>query len=197
MTVDSDARQRGHVLFMRTKKDARPRRYRGLEAELCGQFKLARRGACPIAERVRQVCGLYTQRRLDHRSTQIHFGSRRLLIKPGQDRMIDRMCTDRDQRIGRELCELAPVHALLRAESGDIDLIKGGQTANDVAHLGLGGAASQPPISLMVESSILRHRAAVEFTVAPVDDQADAIVARDDCLKREPPQFAEAIWKAG
>src|SRR6516162_7441628 len=49
----------------------------------------------------------------------------------------------------------------------------------------------------MVENWLLRHRAAVEFTVAPVDDQADAIVARDDCLKREPPQFAEAIWKAG
>src|SRR4029077_17454782 len=41
------------------------------------------------------------------------------------------------------------------------------------------------------------HRAAVEFSIASIDNQTDTIVAGDHRFKRQPPQFTEAIRKTG
>ena len=111
--------------------------------------------------------------------------------------MTDCMRADGDKGIGCKLRKLAPVHAQLGAKRRDVDLIKRREPANDVAHFAFRGPVAQPPIKFVVKSLLFRHRAAVEFSIASIDNKSDTIVACNHRLKREPPQFPETIRKTG
>ena len=50
--------------------------------------------------------------------------------------MIDRVRADRHQRIGGKPRDLLPAHAQILAERRDVDLIAGGEIADDGAHFG-------------------------------------------------------------
>ena len=138
----------------------------------------------------------HAESRFDHRSAQIHFRARGFLRQPQKNRMVDRIRADGDERISRKLRKLAPVHTQFGTKRGAVDLIKCREPANDVAHFVFRGAVAQPPVKPMIQRLLLRQGVAVEFVIASVDSQTDAIVASDHRFKRQPPQISEAIRKA-
>ena len=45
----------------------------------------------------------------------------------------------------------------------------------------------------MIERPLLRHGSTIEFAIASVDDEPDAIVACNHRFERQPPEFAKPI----
>src|SRR5262245_61384798 len=110
--------------------------------------------------------------------------------------MIDGVSADGDERVGRQLGELVPVHAQLFAEGSYVDLVASGKVADHVAQLFLGLEAAQPAVELLEQMPLLGHRRAVEALFLVADEQPDACVAGDDRLEHQPPKLAEPIGKA-
>ena len=64
LAVDRNARQRRQMIAVRLEQHARPRRHRGLEAELGGDAEFARAGRGRIADRIGQMLRPPAERRL-------------------------------------------------------------------------------------------------------------------------------------
>ncbi len=111
--------------------------------------------------------------------------------------MVDRMRADGNQGIGCERSQFVPGHAQVFAEGGDVDLITPAQVANDTADFFFGWQTPQPSIKQSIECTLFSNRAAVEALVLAVEHKPDAVVPGDHRLKRQPPQFPQAVGKAG
>src|SRR5215468_3893593 len=119
---------------MRSEQNTGSRRRRCLKAKFRRELELPRCRGSAVTIRVGQMRRPPPEGRFDYRSAQIHFGARSLFRQPEQDRMIDGMRTDGDERISCEPRKVVPVHTQLSAKSGNVDLIKCREPANDVAH---------------------------------------------------------------
>jgi len=121
LAVHRDARKRGQVGAMLGKKHARPRRHGGIEADLARQAKLARAGRAGVADRIGEMArrvpsaASITEALIFISDRASSFGH--LL----EHDVVDRVRSDRDQRIAGKSCELVPAHAELGAERRHVD----------------------------------------------------------------------------
>src|SRR5205814_6423667 len=103
--------ERRQTSFMGRKQHAGARCSRRLKTEFSGDFEFAGATSRAVAEWIRQMSRFGAESSFNDGTAQFHFGARRVLWEPGQDRVIDRMRANRDKRIGRKLRKLGPVHA--------------------------------------------------------------------------------------
>jgi hypothetical protein len=88
IAVERNPRQRGQMLGMLREHHARARRHRGLEAQFCGDAKLARACGRTVADRIGQMRRADPERRLDHGTAAATLGAHRVVVELGQDRMV-------------------------------------------------------------------------------------------------------------
>ena len=78
-----------------------------------------------------------------------------------------------------------------------IDAVARTEIAHRVAQLVLAVEAAQPPIDVLEQLVFFFRRVAVVAAILAVHDQREPADPRDGRFKREPPQFAGAVGKAG
>ena len=127
----------------------------------------------------------------------LHFAAHRLVARLPEHHMIDRVRSDGRERVAGDLGDLLPRHAELVADGGAVDAVARAEIAHRVAQLVLAVEAAQPPIDVLEQLVFFFRRMAVVATILAVHDQREPADPRDRRFKREPPQFAGAVGKAG
>jgi hypothetical protein len=90
-----------------------------------------------------------------------------------------------------------PSHAEIAAERNDVDAVTRAKVAHRAAYLIFRLHATQVAVDRSVKLAFLSRRHAFKILIGAVDHHSDAIVSRNDCLKRDPPQFTQLIGKTG
>lgn len=90
------------------------------------------------------------ERRFDDGSAHRHFRSRHVLRRFAQHLVIDGVRSDGAERVGRELCDVRPIHAKLRAQRGDIDAVARSKIVDRALQFVFGFKSAQPPIDRFI-----------------------------------------------
>ena len=172
------------------------RRGRADEAGLRGHHHMLPAKARAIAERIGEMPDVALKGGLRDRFSHRHLAQRSRVLQVRQNRIVDRRASNGDKRIGREHRQVVPVHRCLVRQRRQVDRVSPAEIVDRGRNLRRRQRA-HPVLEELIKLVFFGSVTDIEMPLGAIQNEAQAILARDHLFKCKPPSLAKAVRERG